>query len=81
MNYDFMGDFLSELFGSSYIGEVTYIGYPHMIVDEHEKVHYPCTVEITKKYGEEHFHWFYGQVYPYSVYHWYGPFLPIDTEE
>lgn len=81
MNMDFIGDFLGDLFGADYIGRITYIGYPHMIVDENEIVHYPCTVEILEKHGKEEFFWFYGQVYPNSVYHWYGPKLPIETGE
>ena len=81
MDMDLFGDFLGELFDIDYVGRVVYIGYPHMILDENNKVHYPCTVQIMEKYGKQDLHWFYGQVYPLSVYHWVGPSLPIYTEE
>lgn len=80
MDFDWFGDFLSDFLDIEYFGRVTYVGYPHIVVED-DVVHYPCTVQIMEKHGEQDFYWFYGQVYPTSMYHWYGPMLPFSTGE
>ncbi len=78
MDAQFSSDFLKFLSSK----RALYIGYPHIYVDRDNKVHYPCTIQIMPfKEDTGKLFWFYGQIYPKSVYDWYGPQLPFSTGE
>ena len=78
---DIFDDIFSEVFGDSYFGKVKEIAYPCFWIDEEQKLHYPCTVQIMEKQGKLDYHYFFGQVYPDSIYTWLGTLLPFPTEE
>lgn len=78
---DIFDDIFSEVFGDSYFGKVKEIAYPCFWIDEEQKLHYPCTVQIMEKQGKLDYHYFFGQVYPQSLYTQFGILLPFSTEE
>lgn len=75
-------DFFDKIFDDLFdFGEVKEIIYPCFWIDEFQQLHYPCTVQINKKRGELFYYYFYGQVYPRSIYTHFGKPLPFSTGE